>query len=93
MDERRGVIYLIHLDVPYRIWIRIFINENCAMWMYNDVELRSPESSACGYHVIAFCLSRINSMPNYDYISMLSENFTLNDFFVIKWLELAVHLY
>ena len=33
-----------------------FMNENCATWMYNDVELQSPESNACGYHVIAFCL-------------------------------------
>ena len=61
--------------------------------MYNDVELQSPESNACGYHVIAFCLSRINNMSHYDYIAMFSDNLTLNDFFVTKWLELAVHLY
>ena len=30
------------------------MNENCATWMYDDVELQSPESNACGYHVIAF---------------------------------------
>ena len=45
-----------------------FMNENCATWMYNDVELQSPESNACGYHVIAFCLSRINNLSHYDYI-------------------------
>ena len=55
-----------------------FINENCATWMYHDVELQS--SNACGYHVIAFCLSRINNMTHYDYISMFSDNLTLNDF-------------
>ena len=49
--------------------------------MYNDVELQSPESNACGYHVIAFCLSIINNMSHYDYISMFSDNFTLNEFF------------
>ena len=69
-----------------------FMNENCATWMYNDVELQS-ESNACGYHVIAFCLSIINNMSHYNYISMFSDNLTLNDFFVTKWLELAVHLY
>ena len=57
------------------------MNENCATWMYNDIELQSPESNACGYHVIAFCLSRINNMSHYDYISMISDNLTLNDFF------------
>ena len=56
------------------------MNENFATWMYNDVELQSPLSNACGYHVIAFCLSRINNMSHYDYISMFSENLTLNDF-------------
>ena len=39
------------------------------------------------------CLSRINNMSHYDYISMFSDNLTLNDFLVTKWLELAVHLY
>ena len=48
--------------------------------MYNDVELQSLESNACGYHVIAFCLSRINNMSHYDYISMFSDNLTLNNF-------------
>ena len=61
--------------------------------MYNAVELQSPESNAYVYHVIAFCLSIINSMSHYDYISMFSDNLTLNDFFVTKWLELAVYLY
>ena len=56
------------------------MNENCATWMYTDVELQSPESNACGYHVIVFCLSRINNMSHYDYISMFSDNLTLNDF-------------
>ena len=64
-----------------------FMNENCATWMYNDVKQQTPESNACGYHVITFYLS------HYDYISMFSDNLTLNDFFVRKWLELAVHLY
>ena len=48
--------------------------------MYNDVELQSPLSNACGDHVIAFCLSKINNMSHYDYISMFSDNLTLNDF-------------
>ena len=61
--------------------------------MHKYVELQSPESNACGYHVIAFCLSRINNMSHYDYILMFSDNLTLNDCFVTKWLELAVHLY
>ena len=69
------------------------MNESCATWMYNDVELQPPESNVCGYHVIAFCLSRINNMSHYDYISMFSDNLTLNDFLVTKWLELAVYLY
>ena len=30
-------------------------------------------------------------MSHYDYISMFSDNLTLNDFLVTKWL--AVHLY
>ena len=47
-----------------------FMNENYATWVYNDDELQSPLSNACGYHVIAFCLSRINKMSHYDYISM-----------------------
>ena len=46
---------------------------------YNDVELQSSESNLCGYHVIAFRLSRINSMYHYDYISMFSDNLTLNN--------------
>ena len=69
------------------------MNENCVMWMYNDVELQSPESNSCGYYVIAFCFSRVNNMSHYNYISMFSDNLTLNDFFVTKWLELAVHSY
>ena len=56
------------------------MNENCATWMYNDVELQSIESNACGYHVIALCLSKINNMSHYYYISMFSDNLTLNDF-------------
>ena len=56
-----------------------FMNENCTTWMYNDVELQSPLSNASGYHVIAFCLSRINNMSHYDYISMFSDNLTLNN--------------
>ena len=55
------------------------MKEKYAAWMYNDVELQSPESNACGYHVIEFCLSRISSM-SHDYISMFSDNLTLNDF-------------
>ena len=55
--------------------------------------LQLPLSNACGYHVIAFCLSIINNMSHYDYISMLSDNLTLNDVLVTKWVELAVHLY
>ena len=41
------------------------MNENCATLMYNDGELQTPESNACGYHVIAFCLLRINNMSHY----------------------------
>ena len=70
-----------------------FINENCATWQYNYVELQSPESNAYAYHGIAFCLSRINSMSHYDYISMFSDNLTLNDILVAKWLELTAYLY
>ena len=66
-----------------------FMNENCATWMYNDVELQSPDSNACGYHVIAFCLSRINSMSHYDYISMFSDNLTLNDFFSYEMVRIS----
>ena len=68
-----------------------FINENCATWMYNDVELQSPEFNACVYHEIVLCL--IMYMSHYDYISMFSDNLTSNDSLVTKWLELAVHLY
>ena len=57
-----------------------FMNENCATWLYNNVELQSPESNACRYHVIAFCLSRINNMSHYDSISMFSDNLTLTIF-------------
>ena len=67
-----GGMSLIHLDVP--IVFEEFMNENCATWMYNDVELQSPEFNACEYHVVAFCLSRINNMSHYDYISMFSDN-------------------
>ena len=56
------------------------MNEYCVTWLYNDVELQLPESNACGYHVIAFCLSRIHKIYYYDYISMFSDNLTLNDF-------------
>ena len=31
--------------------------------------------------MIAFCLSKINNMSHFDYISMFSDNLTLNDFF------------
>ena len=79
---------MILLDVP--IVFKDLMNENCATWMYNDVDLQSPVSNACAYHVIAFCLSRINCMSNYDYISMFTDNLTLNEFIVMKWLELAV---
>ena len=49
----------------------MFMNENCATLMYNDVELQSTLSNACGYHVTGFCLSRIKkNMSHYDYISM-----------------------
>ena len=66
---KEGVISLIHLDVPPSYFgFEEFMNENCATCMYNDVELQSPLSNACGYHVIAFCLSRINNMSHYDYI-------------------------
>ena len=50
------------------------MNQNCATWLYNDVELQSSESNACGYHVIAFCWSIINNMSHYHYISMFSDN-------------------
>ena len=43
--------------------------------------------------MIAFCLSRINNISHHDYISIFSDNLTLNDLFVTKCLELAVHLY
>ena len=58
------------------------MNENCATWMYNDAELQSQDSNECGYYVIAFCLSRINNISHYDYISMFSDNFTLNYIFL-----------
>ena len=45
-----------------------FMNENSAAWMYNDVDLQSPESNACGHHLIAFSMSIINNMSHYDYI-------------------------
>ena len=82
------------MDVPHRIFgFEYFMNENCATWMYNDVELQTPEPNACGYHVNTFCLSRINNMSHYNYISMFSDNLTLNNSLVTKWLELSVHLY
>ena len=54
-----------------------FMKENCATRMYDDGELQSPDSNAYGYHVIAICLSRINNMSHYDYISMFSDNLTI----------------
>ena len=78
--ERRGYFLDSFGRPPSYFGFEEFMNENCATWMYNDVELQSPESNACGYHVIAFCSSRINNMSHYDYISMFSDNLTLNDF-------------
>ena len=78
--ERRGVFFDSFGRPSSNFGFEEFMNENCATWMYNDVELQSPESNACGYHVIAFCLSIINNMSHYDYISMFSDNLTLNDF-------------
>ena len=72
---KKGVISLIHFGrSPLYFGFEEFMNENCATWMYNDVELQSPESNACRYHVIALCLSRINNISHYDYIAMISGN-------------------
>ena len=79
--ERRGYFFDSFGRPPSYFGFEEFMNENCATWMYNDAELQSPLSNACGYHVIAFWLSRINNMSQYDYISMFSDNLTLNDFF------------
>ena len=71
---KEGGIFLIFIWTSSYFEFEAFMNENCVTWMYNDVELQSPESNACGYHVISLCLLRINNMSHYDYISMFSDN-------------------
>ena len=63
--KEEGYFFYLFGRPPSYFGFEEFMNENCATWMYNDVELQSPESNACGYHVIAFCLSRINNMCHY----------------------------
>ena len=78
--EERGYFVDSFGRPPSYFEFEYLINENCATWMYNNVELQSLESNTCGYYVISFCLSILNRMSYYDYISMFTDNFALTNF-------------
>ena len=58
--------------------------------MYNDIELRPPESSEYGYNMISFCLSRINNIFHYDYIPMFTDNLTFSLNEIVRIISLFI---
>ena len=65
-----------------------FMMDNCSEWMYNDKRLQSFASNACGHHVAAFCVFTMNGMSYADHMSLFSDNVDVNDYIVVKWLDL-----
>ena len=72
------------------VWLGFdrFMAENCKTWTYNDRQLQSLESSACGHHVTAFSVAMFSGMSYDSHISLFSDNVYLNDYLVAKWIEM-----
>ena len=65
-----------------------FMADNCKAWIFNDRQLQSLESSACGHHVTAFSMAMMTGMSYDEYISLFSDNVYLNDYLVATWIDM-----
>lgn len=60
-----------------------FMDTNCRhRWVYNDYQLQSYSTNACGHHVIGYCSSKMRNMSLNKYVSIFSHNLLQNDFMV-----------
>ena len=61
-----------------------FMDTNSLKWFYNDKCIQSYDSNVCGYHVICYCLSKINHISLLDYTNaFFNNNPALNDDMVV----------
>ena len=45
-----------------------FMADNCKTWIFNDRQLQSLESSACGHHVTAFSMAMMTGITTNTYL-------------------------
>ena len=64
-----------------------FLNANCQNWSYNDIQLQSYLTNACGHHAVAYCISKMSNLSNSEFLSLFSNDLLLNDLLVSEWID------
>ena len=70
---------------PYVYGLQEYLNKTSVKWIYNDTQLQSFTSKACGYYCIYFILCLSRGLGLEDSLSLFDkENFHMNDTKVIN---------
>ena len=67
-------------------WFKIFLNENCAEWIWNEKLLQSLFSKCCGHNCIFYCLYRCRGADVRNVVKTITKDTSLNDSIVHNFL-------
>lgn len=74
-----------------------FLNQHCARWIFNDIQLQSIISQFCGHYCIFYCMHRCRDRNINAITNMLTLDTGLNDYlvhnFVCKTIAYISHFF
>ena len=85
--DRNGEYFDSYGRMPGKRTIREFLDKNCNSWSWNDKNLQSPYSSACGQYCIFFLFHRVRGNTMYDCVKKFGSEMEQNDVFVTSFLN------
>ena len=66
---------------------KIFLNENCVEWIWNERQFQSVISKSCGHYCIFYCLYRSRVLDVRKIVRMFTKDTGLNDSIVHKFVS------
>ena len=87
-DNRKGEFFDSSGQHPGSYGFGDFMDFNCVNgWTYNDYTLQHFSTEACGYHCMAFCVSKMFNINWKRFLSIYDNNLLSNDYRIVEWVS------
>ena len=72
---------------PQKREIRNYLKKYCKDWTFNEKQIQSNFSSACGQYCIYFLYRRVRDVSMRDVVSVFTDDLRVNDSIVTEWVN------